>query len=67
VTAVNDLLKLAIEGHGGLRRWDLAGPGRRENWAAGDHSIHHPYHQADHGRSPAEVAMASAAAHPGGA
>ena len=22
--------------------WDLAGPGVRENWEAGDHSMHHP-------------------------
>ncbi len=23
--------------------WDLAAPGLRENWEAGDHSMHHPY------------------------
>ena len=28
--------------------WDLAVPGLRENWDAGDHSMHHPYQQADH-------------------
>ena len=28
--------------------WDLAAPGLRENWEAGDHSMHHPYQQADH-------------------
>jgi hypothetical protein len=30
--------------------WDLAAPGRRENWEAGDRSMHHPY-RAEHGRS----------------
>ena len=28
--------------------WDLAAPGLREDWEAGDHSMHHPYQQADH-------------------
>ena len=28
--------------------WDLAVPGLRENWEAGDHSMHHPYQQPDH-------------------
>ena len=28
--------------------WDLAAPGLRENWEAGDHSMHHPYQQPDH-------------------
>jgi hypothetical protein len=28
--------------------WDLAAPGLRENWEGGDHSMHHPYQQADH-------------------
>src|SRR6202795_1269825 len=46
--------------------WDLAAPGPRENWGAGDHSMHHPY-QADHGRSPSVADMPSAAAVPGGA
>ena len=27
---------------------DLVAPGLRENWKAGDHSMHHPYQQADH-------------------
>ena len=110
---MNDLLKLAIEGHGGspdgspsvtrspspstsptspsaknwfwgrpsfedLRRdlrevtrqirpdWDLAAPGLRENWEAGDHSMHHPYHP-DHSRSPSAADSPSAAAVPGGA
>jgi hypothetical protein len=27
--------------------WDLAAPGLRENRDAADHSIHHPYRQAD--------------------
>ena len=31
--------------------WDLAAPGLRENWQAGDHSMHHPYQQADHMRT----------------
>ena len=31
--------------------WDLAAPGLRENWKAGDHSMHHPYQQADHMRT----------------
>ena len=47
--------------------WDLAAPGLRENWEAGDHSMHHPYHQADHGRSPSAADASSAAAVPGGA
>jgi len=95
---MNDLLKLAMEGHGGAQRraqisgywfwgrpsfedlrrdlrevtreirpdWDLATPGLRENWDAGDHSMHHPY-QADHGRSPSAADSSSAAAVPGGA
>ena len=46
--------------------WDLAAPGLRENWEAGDHSRHHPY-QADHGRSPSAADTPSAAAVPGGA
>ena len=25
--------------------WDLAAPGLRENWDAGDHSMHYPYRQ----------------------
>ncbi len=33
--------------------WDLSAPGLRENWEAGDHSMHHPY-QAHHGRSPSD-------------
>jgi peroxiredoxin len=28
--------------------WDLAAPGLRENWAAGDHSRHYPYQDAGH-------------------
>ena len=28
--------------------WDLAAPRLRENWEAGDHSMHHPYQLADH-------------------
>jgi hypothetical protein len=31
--------------------WGLAAPGLRENWQAGDHSMHHPYQQADHMRT----------------
>ena len=27
--------------------WDLLAPGLRENWDACDHSLHHPYQQAD--------------------
>lgn len=27
--------------------WDLAAPGLREAWDAGDHSMHHPYQQTD--------------------
>jgi len=46
--------------------WDLAAPGLRENWDAGDHSMHHPY-QADHGRSPSAADSPSAATVPGGA
>jgi len=46
--------------------WDLAAPGLRENWEAGDHLLHHPY-QADHGRSPSAPDMASATVVPGGA
>ena len=30
---------------------ELAAPGLRENWEAGDHSMHHPYQQADHIRT----------------
>jgi len=30
---------------------DLGAPGLRENWKAGDHSMHHPYQQADHTRT----------------
>jgi Domain of unknown function (DUF4331) len=39
----------------------------RENWQGGDHSMHHPYDQAGHGRSPSAADMPSAAALPGGA
>src|SRR5208282_5896759 len=46
--------------------WDLAASGLRENWLAGDHSMHHPYQQADHGRNPSAANMPSAAAVPGG-
>ena len=46
--------------------WDLAAPGLRENWDAGDHSMHHPY-QADRDRSPSAAGTPSAAAVPGGA
>ena len=46
--------------------WDLAAPGLRANWEAGDHSMHHPY-QADHGRSPSAAGSATAATIPGGA
>jgi hypothetical protein len=28
--------------------WDLAAPGRRENWDAGDHTSHHPDQPTDH-------------------
>ena len=28
--------------------WDLSAPGLRENWDAGDHTMHHPYQQTDH-------------------
>jgi hypothetical protein len=31
--------------------WDLGAPGLRENWKAGDHSMHHPYEQADRTRT----------------
>ncbi len=31
--------------------WDLAVPGIRGNWEAGDHLMHHPYQQADHTRA----------------
>ncbi len=31
--------------------WDLASPGLREAWDAGDHSIFHPYQQADRARA----------------
>jgi hypothetical protein len=46
--------------------WDLAAPGLRENWEAGDHSMHHPY-RSDHDRSPSAAGSPSAAAVPGGA
>ncbi len=52
--------------------WDLAAPGPRGNWEAGDHSMHHPY-QAGHNRSPSAADTPSAAdapsvaAGPGGA
>jgi hypothetical protein len=46
--------------------WDLAAPGLRQNWEAGDHSMHHPY-QAEHGHSPSAADSPSAAAVPGGA
>ena len=39
---------------------------KRENWEAGDHSMHHPY-QPGHGRGPSAADAASAAAVPGGA
>jgi hypothetical protein len=45
--------------------WDLAAPGLRENWDAGDHSMHHPY-QAARGQSPSAEPMPTAAAIPGG-
>jgi hypothetical protein len=45
--------------------WDLAAPGLRENWDAGDHSMHHPY-QAARGQSPSAEPMPAAAAIPGG-
>jgi hypothetical protein len=58
---VNDLLKLAFEGHGGLREvtreirpdWDVDAPGLRAAWQAGDKSMHHPYQQADRVRQTA--------------
>jgi hypothetical protein len=28
--------------------WDLSAPGLREAWEVGDHSMHHPYQDADH-------------------
>jgi peroxiredoxin len=31
--------------------WDLASPGLREAWDAGDHSMHYPYQQADRART----------------
>jgi hypothetical protein len=37
--------------------WDLAAPGLRENWEAGDHSMHHPYQQADHMRTVAPLSV----------
>jgi hypothetical protein len=46
--------------------WDLAAPGLRENWEAGDHSRHHPY-QPDHGQRPSAADSPSTAAVPGGA
>jgi hypothetical protein len=46
--------------------WDLAAPGLRENWEAGDQSMHHPY-RADHGGSPSAADMPGAAAISGGA
>ena len=46
--------------------WDLAAPGLRENWQAGDHLMHHPY-RPDHSRGPAPADTPSAAAVPGGA
>ena len=30
--------------------WELTAPGLRENWDAGDHSMHHPYEPADPGQ-----------------
>lgn len=39
----------------------------QENWEASDRSMYHPYHQADHGRSPSAADASSAAAVPGGA
>jgi hypothetical protein len=43
--------------------WDLAAPGLRAAWEAGDHSLHHPYQQADHMRTvtPIPVQMSRAA------
>jgi hypothetical protein len=65
--AVNDLLKPAIEGPGGMRRWEQISRFRvAENWEASDHSMHHPY-QAGHDRSPSAADAPSAAAVPGGA
>ena len=39
----------------------------RENFEAGDHSMHHPYNQSGHGQSPSAANMPSPAAFPGGA
>ena len=39
-------------------------PGLRENWEAGDHSMHHPY-QPDHSHHPTAPDMTNAAAGPG--
>jgi len=41
--------------------WDLAAAGLRENWDAGDHSMHHPY-QATRGQGPSAASMPTAAA-----
>jgi hypothetical protein len=53
-------------GDEGRIHWDLAAPGLRENWEAGDHSMHHPY-QAGHGRTPSAADSPGAAAVLGGA
>jgi hypothetical protein len=37
--------------------WDLAAPGLRENWEAGDRSMHHPYQQADRMRTVAPLSV----------
>jgi len=33
---------------GAFPDWDLAAPGLRENWGAGDHTMHHSYQPSDH-------------------
>ena len=33
--------------------WDLSTPGLRAAWEEGDRSKHHPYQEADHGRTSA--------------
>ena len=76
--AVNDPLKLAIEGHGGEQRWEqisrfdgIMVPTRRRVYVRNPDgspvldSMHHPY-QANHGRSPSAADMPGAAV-PGGA
>jgi peroxiredoxin len=39
--------------------WDLAAPGLREAWDAGDHSRHYPYKQVDHVRGPAQAVLSA--------